>query len=1620
MQNIASFVTALLEQIHARLDSSERALADTFARQFFARVAAEDLVDRSAEDIAGMTIAGLRHFERHARDATDIDVANPRIERDGWASPHTVVWIVHDDMPFITDSVLMELSQHGLVTHHLQNVVFAAVRDANGRLLKIDPRDPNARAEVLIYVEIDRLEEDRLVPAEARLASILRDVRATVTDFEAMKGRLHAIVESLEKSPPPLPSPDVRESIAFLRWLGDANFTFLGYREFDFGGGVMRQVPNSALGILRNREPSSERRIADQSPERRAFLLERKLLAFSKSGTRSQVHRPAYPDYVAVRRFNAVGEVIGECGFLGMYTSAVYTERPEQIPILRKKIGNIRARSGLDPNGFDGKILTHVLATFPRDELFQSSEDELFATAMGITQIHERRRTRVFLRRDRYGLFYTCLVYMPRELYNTALRVRIQALLCRTFGAQDAPFDVYYSESTLVRLQFTIRVAAGRRDPDAINIAELQTAIIDLARDWTHELRSALVREFGEVDGRRLAETYASAFPASYRENRSPRAAVADVEDMEKLRADRTLSIRLYRGPEHPQHMFFARVFHLGEQLPLSDVLPALEHLGVRAIGEQPYRINGGARTVAIHDFELAFGSPSGSPNASPNGKPIDIAEAGKRFEDAFVRVWSGTADDDSFNRLVLHAGIEWREVAVLRAYARYLKQTLFGFGQEFISDTLCKHAELAAALIRLFVERFDPDRTGDVKTIAADLRAAIDRVELLNEDRILRRMIELIEATQRTNYFQRDAEGAPKEQLALKIAPHLLTNIPPPVPMYEIVVFSTRVEGLHLRAGPIARGGLRWSDRQEDYRTEVLGLVKAQTVKNAVIVPTGAKGGFFVRRPPTARDAIQAEAVACYRQFISGLLDVTDNIVGGTVVPPPRVRRYDGDDPYLVVAADKGTATFSDDANDVSAHYSFWLGDAFASGGSNGYDHKKMGITARGAWISVQRHFNERGVDVQTDPITVLGIGDMSGDVFGNGLLRSRTVRLVAAFNHLHVFVDPNPDPTKSFDERARLFALPRSGWNDYDAALISPGGGVFARTQKSIAITPEMRERFAIEAATCSPDELIHALLKAPVDLIWNGGIGTYVKATRETHADVGDRANDGVRIDASELTAKVFGEGGNLGMTQAARVEYALTGGGVNTDFIDNAAGVDTSDHEVNLKILLNQQIADGDMTLKQRNRLLVEMTDDVAELVLTNNYRQAQALSIALRHSRSRLAEYQRFISRMETDQRLDRALEGVPSDEVLQERAQRGAALTRPELAVLLSYSKTHIKHHLMSSNVHADATIAESVFDEFPRVIRERYAAAVEKHRLYREIVATIVANDVVHHLGISSLVHLSDFVGGEPEEIVRAYFAAARCFGVRETYRSIEALEHVDGETRLDMLLQIVQLARRATRWFLRHRRSALDVAALAAHFGPRIAMLAQTRAALMGISGRGRRDEQAKRWTAAGVPAAIAEACGNAGSLVTTLPIIDAAEGYAAPVPAVAQVFATLNSTLSIDWLADQLSRVVPTSLWQAMERDLLVDDLMTEHGMLAAMIEAETSATEDAGGGPTAVERWLDRHAQFARAWRAAIDNAQHAPAQDFSLLSMTCRKASDLVRSLARHARSDGAGREGIAR
>ena len=1585
-----AFLVTLLDALRVRLPAERHGLAAAFSRQFWSRIPDDELDEWAPSDAVDVTVAAFRHFETRRSDAVDVVVLNPERERDGWSSRHTVVLIAHPDMPFITDSVLMQLSHTDIATHHLQNVVLDAVRDGTNRLVRLERGDPSARGEALIYAEVARLEDARLAALRERLEDTLADVRAVVSDFGAMKARLGEIVVALEAGPPArLGQSEVEEGIAFLRWLLLGNFTFLGYREFDFADGRMRQIEGTALGMLKNRDAASTRALADQPESTRAFVLEPKLLAFSKSGTRSLVHRPAYPDYVAVKRFDGEGRVVGERGFLGLYTSPVYTERPERIPVVRTKVANVKARSGLRPDGFDGKVLSQVLASHPRDELFQASEDELLATALAITYIHERRRTRVFLRRDRYGLFYSCLVYLPRERYDTALRVRIQLLLCAALGAEDAPFDVLFSESILVRLHFVVRVTPGKSIE--VDIADLERQIVLLARDWMQDLREALVDERGEVEARRLSARYADAFPAGYRERFEPRGALADIADIERLTEKARLRVRLYRLPEEAPTTLHLKVFHLGAPLSLSELLPVIEHMGVQVVAEHPFAIGGGDRSVAIHDLELRAHAP------------LDLVDIGVRFEAAFVRIWTGVADNDAFNRLVLSAGLDWREVTILRAYARYLRQLGFAFALESIGDALVAHPEIATRLVAYFAARFAPDRTGDGAEIAAEALQRIDGVSLLNEDRILRRYVALIGATQRTNYYR--AEGDPAAPLVFKLSPASIPEVPHPIPRFEIWVFSPRVEGVHLRGGPIARGGIRWSDRHEDFRTEVLGLVKAQVVKNAVIVPTGAKGGFVVRHPSLDRDVAASEGLACYREFIGGLLDVTDNWFGSSIRAPDRVRRHDGDDAYLVVAADKGTATFSDAANAIAVARGFWLGDAFASGGSNGYDHKKIGITARGAWISVQRHFAERGVDVDVDPITVLGIGDMSGDVFGNGLLRSRAVRLVAAFNHEHVFLDPEPDPLRSFDERARLFALPGSKWSDYDRSLLSRGGAIVARSQKSVVLSPEARARFGIDRDALPPDELIRALLSSAVDLIWNGGIGTYVKARAETHADVGDRANDGLRVDAADLKARAFAEGGNLGMTQRARIEFALAGGAVNADFIDNSAGVDCSDHEVNAKILLDRSVATGDLTVAQRNDVLGSMTDAVADLVLIDNFRQAQALSIAVRQARFRAGEYQRFITKMEAEARLDRALEGVPSDDALGARNAQGQTLTRPELAVLLAYAKIHLKEQLQGDAIERDPVVSEAAFDEFPTAIRDRFAAGVRAHPLFREIVATMVANDVVHHLGITSVAHLSEFVGGEASEIARAYYAAAACFAVRERFREVERLR-ADDEAKLEILQDLLLLARRATRWLLRHRRANLDVAALTAHFKPRIDGLLVHASALMGEAGARRRQAQIDARVARGVPVALAGSTANAAALAITLPVIDAAERARLDLDLVAAAFAQMNSSLAFDWFAEQLMALPASGLWQAMERDAMVDELVTQHAALAAI--AVRAAARRGADAANAVASWLVQEAGLLAGWRAAIETAQRAPSSDFALYSMTLRKLGDVTRALQGHA------------
>jgi len=1571
-----AYIDRLMQHLQARVDASEYRVLAPFAEALWTRTLEEDLASRDAGDDAGATIEAWRHLALRTGSEINIHLSNPVVARDGWQSSHSVVVVSAPDMPFMVDSMLMALSHDGIVTHQLNNVVVGVDRDSSGQISGLSSALDHTNRELLIYAEIDRLEDQALPQLSGRLRQTATELQAVVEDFTPMKAKVRTIIEQLRDAPPPLDEAEIEEAIAFLEWLLVNHFTFLGCREFVYPDGMIRQT-DEVFGVHRVRPPASERRMQDQPPRTQGFLQSPTLLSFSKSGTKSRVHRPAYPDYVGVKQFDAQGRVTGEVGLSGLYTSRVYMEFPERIPVVRRKVENVLEASGLDLAGFDGKVFAQVLATYPRDELFQISEAELSENAMVITDIHERRRVRVFHRYDPYGLFVTTLVYMPRDLFSTDIRLKLFDLLVATFDAEDADHDILLSESILVRVQFTLRVGPGSQiDIDRI---DLEKQISEMIGDWKSELNEALITQLGEAHGRRLIRTYGDGFSAGYREHFTARAAVSDIETVEALSEEQELSTQLYRLPEDKPSTLRLKIYHLGATLPLSDIVPKLENLGLTVVSEHPYSIlREGATPVPVHDYQLHF----------PQG--LDLQSAAPHFNDAFVHIWHGQVEDDGFNRLILHAALSWRQVSVLRIYAQYMKQIRFGFSQRFISATLNDHATIAKALVEYFEALFDPSQSTQAAAHRSSIRSritvALDAINLLNEDRILRRFLELIDATRRTNYYVMDEQDHPRAYISLKLVPGQISGMPLPRPEHEIFISAPYFEGVHLRSGPVARGGIRWSDRLEDFRTEVLGLVKAQRVKNAVIVPTGAKGGFVRKGEVSGED--------CYRDFIRGLLDVTDNIVDGTIRTPANVKALDQQDPYLVVAADKGTAAFSDIANAIAEDYQFWLGDGFASGGSFGYDHKKMGITARGAWVSVQRHFAERQIDVQQTPISVLGIGDMSGDVFGNGMLLSQCIKLVAAFNHQHIFIDPDPDPSPSHAERTRLFNLPESTWADYDTSLLSGGGGIFPRSLKSISLSEQARERFNIEAQELTPDELIHHLLKSPVQLIWNGGVGTYVKASSESHDEVGDRANDHLRADARDLRCTVFGEGGNLGLTQRARIEFSLAGGAVNSDFIDNSAGVDCSDHEVNIKIALNEAVTREDLTRKQRNTLLAEMTDEVAQLVLANNYNQAQTLSLAARQAAHHPAEYQRLIAFLVQHTDLDAALEFLPSEEELTERYAAASGLTGPELAVLLAYAKIHVKTCLIGDDTLLEPLLSKRVYQPFPSPLQSHESIDLQAHRLAPEIIATQLANEVVDRMGISFVAQMTESVGASVPSIVLAYAMVAECFDIEAWFAEVRALGALASDHQLAVLLEIGQLGRRASRWILQHGPSGLTPDQLVENFKPPLQRLILARDGAFGDKGAAWR-ARVDTLTLAGFPETLAQRSAAAEDLGNLLPLIDVAQQVNCDMMRLAEVNVEVGHEMSFDWLAAHMLELPVATHWQALQRESILDELHHRQLSLSAKIMQESNGQFSA---------WSARHPEFSTTWLGFVNEARTASQPDFSMHAIIVHKLGDLLISL----------------
>lgn len=1604
--NRIEFLTLLQTRLRELVEPGEQDTLIRFSDQFFGIVPLKELLARHDTDLLGCTLSYWRFFSRFEGDAEKLRVFNPDIQQHGWQSTHSVVEILHKDSPFLVDSIRMELNRAGYAIHTLQNSVMAVERDAKGQLTRLYGRGEapdEARRESVMYIEIDRCAgPGELKQLQTRLQTVLAHVRAAVSDFPAMQDQAQALIKALKgKTFAYFDTEQRSECAAFLSWLLDNHFTFLGYERFSVATGLKKHKlgieGGQSLGVLRlDKRDESLAGLPDRVID---YLKAPLLLSFAKASNFSKVHRPAYPDYVSIREVDASGQVLAEHRFMGLYTSRVYSDPVDNIPYLRRKVDAVRRASGFTPHSHLGKELDQVLQVLPRDDLFQMAEELLSETALSIVQIQERNQIRVFLRSGNYGRFYYCLAYIPRDIYSTDVRLKIERVLMERLQATECEFWTYFSESVLARTQFILSVDP-KQDLE-VEPAEIEQEVIHICRNWHDDFRDRLLETLGEARATEALDEFANGFPAGYSERFNAASGVVDMQHMLSLNSEQQLAMSFYQPLSQKAGVLHCKLYHLHEPLPLSDILPILENLGLRVMGEFPFCfVRRDGTQVWIHDFEFTYALDSS----------LDIQEVNELFRDAFVHVWRGEAENDGFNRLVLLARMSWRDVSLLRAYARYLKQIRLGFELPYIANTLVTHSHIARELVRLFKTRFylarklsEADLLDMQQRLDQAIVGALDSVAVLNEDRILRRYLDLIKATLRTNFYQNDSHGEAKDYISLKFNPRAIPELPQPRPMFEIFVYSPRFEGVHLRGGKVARGGLRWSDREEDYRTEVLGLVKAQQVKNAVIVPVGAKGGFVPRRLPLGgnRDEVQQEAIACYRLFIKGLLDLTDNLHEGKVVPPAQVVRHDEDDPYLVVAADKGTATFSDIANGIAAEYDFWLGDAFASGGSAGYDHKKMGITARGAWVSVQRHFRELGLNVQTEPVTVLGIGDMAGDVFGNGMLLSRSLKLVAAFNHQHIFIDPDPDPETSFEERQRLFNLPRSSWADYDQKLISAGGGLFERSLKQITLTPQMQQVFDIEADKLTPAELIHRLLKAPVDLLWNGGIGTYVKGSTESHADVGDKANDSLRVNGRDLRCRVIGEGGNLGMTQLGRVEFCLKGGALNTDFIDNAGGVDCSDHEVNIKILLNEVVTAQDMTGKQRNKLLASMTDAVADLVLANNYKQTQAISLAQRQAAKTMAEYRRFISAMEASGKLDRALEYIPDDDHLAERTAQGLGLTRAELSVLISYSKGDLKEALVRTDVPEDPYLAREVGTAFPAVLVKKYAGALMQHRLRREIISTQLANDLVNHMGITFLRRLEQSTGAVAGDIVRAYVVARDVFSLPTHFATIEQLDHeVAAEVQLELMDDLMRLGRRATRWFIRNRRGELDPQREVAHFAPRVEALAKQFDSLFEGPVRTVWETKFNAYRDAGVPEPIAALIAGTGHSYTLLGIIEAADATGQPAELVAQVFFGLGSELQLPWFAQQVNNLPVDNHWQALARESYRDDLdwQTRTMTIAVLQLAEEGDTAE-----RLVQKWTELNPFLVQRWRAMLADLKSAGVGDYPMVAVAMRELLDLAQA-----------------
>ncbi len=1569
------------------------------------KISSEDLEFFDSNILAQMAISHWDMSKGREQGEPKLKVYSPN--PDDSECRKTVIDIVSDDLAFLVDSVVAEINNHDILIGILIHPNIYASYDDKGQLIDMSTSSADGdHRQAHIHVQINETLSDSAVKALSDgLYKILDDVFYANTDWQDLLLKMKESSEELNAATTRRPAQEIQEHCAFLDYLHDNNFTFLGYREYKFveRNGELRSetVKGSGLGLLHDDVSPAYVSEDDEGLPRNLQELRRGLppVSVSKTNRLATVHRRVPMDCVAIKTYDDKGEVTGEKLFIGLLTSVTYSRSVSDVPYLRTKVEETVAASDFDQGTHDRKALRHILEKYPRDELFQIAVPELLKICKSIIRLQERQRIALFMRKDPFGRYISCLVYIPRDRFGTRLRKDIAKILEAETNGTLANFYTTLDDSVFARVMFVVNIS--QKNPPKINAKKIEALIRDCGQTWSERLGNALSDAYD--DDTKITDVslrYSDAFPIGYTQNYQAKQCVFDIENIERALERNRVILDLYRPHDSDLSRIRLKVFHVGSPVTLSDVMPILEDMGLRAIAELPFEVKpeGVDKSVWIHDFLLETPEIDGH---------ITIADVKMNFEKAFAKIWYNEVENDGLNRLVLSAGANWHEITIIRSYVRYMRQLRIPFSRNYIEKALTENPKIARILINMFKAMLDPDNSKKSEGLVAACSEQMDKdLELVvssDYDRILRSLMTLVRSTLRTNYYQRQENGSAKPYLSLKFDSCKIDFMPKPRPFREIFVYSPRVEAIHLRGDKIARGGLRWSDRHEDYRTEVLGLMKAQMVKNSVIVPMGSKGGFVVKTPTNTRDEYIAEGIECYKTFIRGLLDITDNQSGDKIIPPKDVVRLDGDDPYLVVAADKGTATFSDIANGLSQDHGFWLDDAFASGGSAGYDHKKMGITARGAWESVKYHFRLFNHNTQTEEFEVVGVGDMGGDVFGNGMLLSEKIRLSGAFNHLHIFCDPDPDATKSFKERKRLFDI-MGGWDKYNEKLLSKGGRIYNRSEKLLTLTPEIKERFDLTKDKVTPNELMTAMLKSRTDLLWFGGIGTYIKATKESHEAAGDKANDSLRVNADEVRAKVLGEGANLGITQLGRVEMAERGIALNTDFIDNSAGVDSSDHEVNIKILLTDVMSQKDynMDIKARNKLLEKMTDEVAEHVLRHNYQQAQAISLMEMQARENLQAHEAFIQDMERSHGLSRKIEGLPDQETVEQRLRTGKGLMRPEMCILLSYAKINLTKDLLATDIPDNSKMDYWVVDYFPEILGKKFPKEIRRHRLKREIVATMLANSVINRMGPTFVQSRMKKTGASVEEITQAYLIVRDAFGLRHLWDAIEALDgKVPAQVQLRAMKEIAQLAEHGITWFLTRLGRDMDIDSDAQEFSAGIKELSKHLDALVTDSLLSSIKQRQVASVKDGLPEDLAHQIALMPVLSSACDIIRIASEQGTDLKNTARTYFELGECFHLEWLRHKVRYLPREDHWQSEAVNGLMDQLYgSQAGMTIRILRDVNGKGKKVPAGASIVDLWLEEHgAQFKQLDSLFVD-LKRSGTVDLTMLTVAEQRLRNL--------------------